>query len=362
MMKINRNNYEAYFIDYLEGVLNEKLVDDFLEFLQQNPDLKEELAFYQSVSVEPEEINYTKKELLYKNKFDIEDNFNHTSVAALEGDIDNSEKSEFENYLESHPDKKKDFHWFEKTKLQPDLAIHFDKKRNLYRHSKGRTLVMWSLRIAAVLILAFTFYVLTDKYSNSKIDETQVAAIEQKTPQKQTPKKETSVEPKKQTESNEEQDQKTEKKPVIKTTKPKVTEPIQKPTKSLRENNKGRMDETALASVRTPVEELKPMQRLSASLEIKQPVEALAAMHLIKVEEQTTNADDERFLADVVKEKTGLDKLSLGKLAKAGLNLVAGISKEKLTYETNDSGKVTEISYDSRLLAFSIPTKNGIEK
>ena len=43
-MKINRNNYEAFFIDYLEGNLDEKMVDDFIEFLQQNPDLKEELS------------------------------------------------------------------------------------------------------------------------------------------------------------------------------------------------------------------------------------------------------------------------------------------------------------------------------
>ena len=43
-MKINRNNYEMYFIDYLDGVLSPDLVSELLLFLDENPDLKEELS------------------------------------------------------------------------------------------------------------------------------------------------------------------------------------------------------------------------------------------------------------------------------------------------------------------------------
>ena len=70
------------------------------------------------------------------------------------------------------------------------------------------------------------------------------------------------------------------------------------------------------------------------------------------------NISEERFIADVVKEKTGLDNLSLNKITKAGLNLVSSISKDKFNYETNKNGKITEVNFDTRLLAFSIPTKN----
>ncbi len=361
MMKINRDNYEAYFIDYLDGNLDEKLVDDFLEFIQQNPDLKDELTLFQSVSLEPDDIHFNKKEKLYKNKFDLEDNFNHASVASLESDLSNDEKLAFENYLKSHPEKRKELQLFEKTKLQPDLSIHFDKKNNLYRRSKVRTMVMWGIRIAAVLILAFTFYVLADRYSNNKIAETKVAVIQNKTPQEQIPEKVTPAEIKKQTETIEDQDRKTDKEPAVKTANPKVTKPAQKPAKSLRENNKGRMDETVDEILRTPVEALEPMPRLSASLELKQPQPTLKTMYYT-IPEEPVYQDDERFIADVVKEKTGLNKLSFGKIAKAGLNIVSNISKEKLTYETDESGKVSEISYDSRLFAFSIPTKNETEK
>ena len=361
MMKINRNNYGAYFIDYLDGNLDEKLVDDFLEFLQQNPDLKEELALFQSVSLEPEEINFSKKDLLYKNKFDLEDNFNRASVASLEGDLNSDEKAEFENYLQSHPEKRKDFQLFEKTKVSPDLSIHFDNKNSLYKRSKGRTIIMWSIRIAAVFILAFTFYVLADRYSNNKTADKKVAIAEKETPQKQIPEKVAPVETRNQTESTKEQNQKTEITPIAKITEPELTKPVKKPVESLRENKKARMDEVDVEVARTPVEILKPMPQLSTSLDVKQPGLALATMHFTVPEEQVST-DDERFLADVVKEKTGINKLSIGKIAKAGLNLVAGVSKDKLTYETNDSGKVTEIKYDSRLFAFTIPTKNEADK
>jgi hypothetical protein len=73
------------------------------------------------------------------------------------------------------------------------------------------------------------------------------------------------------------------------------------------------------------------------------------------------NPYEEKYLVDVVKEKTGLDKLSFKKITKAGLSLVSNLSKEKFNYETNPEGDVTELKYDSRILAFSIPTKKVVD-
>jgi len=61
--------------------------------------------------------------------------------------------------------------------------------------------------------------------------------------------------------------------------------------------------------------------------------------------------DDEHLLADNLK-----GKISLSKITKAGLNIVTSISNERFTYETNNEGKVTEYNYESKLLAFSIPS------
>ena len=355
-MKINRNNYEVYFINYIEGNLDEKLVDDFLEFLQQNPDLKEELLLFQSVSLEPEEIQFNKKEKLYKNKFDLENHFNQASVALLEGDLTNDEKAEFENYLNSHPDKKKEFQLLEKTKLQPDLSIKFSKKNSLYHRPAGRSLIMWSVRIAAVLVLAFTFFVLANRYTNNQLKESQVADVEKKVPQKGT-----SEETQQQIVAPEKEVQKKEIESENKPTEPKEIKLVQNNTDNQHENFNEPVNEPDIVIERTSVEPLEPISRLSASLEINRSHAALKTIQYT-IPEKPVYQDEERYLADVIKEKTGINKLSFNKIAKAGLNIVSGISKEKLTYETDESGKVTEINYDSRLFAFSIPTKNETDK
>ena len=43
MREINRDNYEAYFLDSLEGSLTKEEQLALNQFLEQNPDLKEEL-------------------------------------------------------------------------------------------------------------------------------------------------------------------------------------------------------------------------------------------------------------------------------------------------------------------------------
>lgn len=360
-MKINRNNYEPFFIDYLEGTLDEKLVDDFLEFLQQNPDLKEELSLFNPVNIEPEEITFNKKNVLLKDKYDLEEQFNKAAISNLEGDISATEKKKFENYIQQHPEKEKDVALFKATKLHPDLSVTYKNKNRLYHRSVGRTVLLWSTRIAAILVLALAFYVLIDRSSNKIVQDSQVAAVEDKVPEKENKKepdqtKENPVqqEPvKKQVKETEQEPAK----PVMKERIKEVPEKIQ--NKTLRESNKGRLEKDDIALMRIPVETLPDMKTITASLDVPSPHVSLGVMHITLPGDPLP--EEERFLADIVVEKTGLDKLNLGKITKAGLNLVSSISNEKFQYETNDNGKVTEVNYDSRILAFSIPTKNAAD-
>lgn len=360
-MKIDRNNYEPFFIDYLEGTLDEKLVDDFLEFLQQNPDLKEELSLFNPVSIEPEEFTFIRKDRLYKEKFDLETEFNKAAISNLEGDISASEKADFEKYIHDHPEKEKDIALFNATKLQPDLSVIFKNKNQLYHISSGKTILLWSARIAAVLILALTFYFAMDRYSNPLVQDSQVASVEDKTAEKENKK-----EADRPTENTVQQEpvKKQEKEVEKESTKPAIREvkkaiPGKKENKGLRENNQGRLEKEDMASARIPVEALPDMNRITASLDVPKAQATLETMYITVFEAPLP--EEERFLADIVVEKTGLDKLNLNKITKAGLNLVASISNEKFQYETNDNGKVTEVNYDSRILAFSIPTKNAAD-
>lgn len=351
-MKINRNNYEVYFIDYLEGNLDEKLVDDFLEFLQQNPDLKNELSLFESVSVEPEEIKFEKKDLLLKEKYDSEKEFDQAAIAILEGDITASEKKDFDKYRAAHPEKEKEIRLFNKTKLVPDTSVTFSKKNKLYKKSAGRTLVFWSVRVAAVLLLAVMFYVLIDKNPEEIVPQIQVAVNNDDGIKKETSPEIKSVPEEKQAQKQENPKNQVQK-PAVKKVK---TEPTHE--KSLRETSKGRLEHEGLAEIRIPVVVPEPLQTIAATFEIQKPETALAAMHITQPE-IIRDFREERLLADVVIEKTGLDKLNLNKITKAGLNLVSSLSNDKFKYETNNEGKVVEYIYDSRLLAFTIPANNA---
>lgn len=356
-MEINKNNYESYFIDYLEGTLDEKLVDDFIEFLQKNPQLKKELSLFNSVSIVPEKLKFSKKDKLYREKYDAEAAFNQAAIERLENESSEKENKDFKIYLSKHPEKEKDAALFTHTKLKPDTAIVFNKKQNLYRQSKTKTILMWSARIAAVLVVGFLFYVLIDKPTNNLSLNNQVATVEKNNTKKDADpvveESETADNTEKQEEKKEEKstEQKKNTTPVIKKPVPKARE-----TKSLRETTKGRMGGEDLALHRIPIEVPAEMSRMTASLNTGLTEVSLATMSLRNVEQPYY--DEERLLADVVKEKTGIDKLSFNKIKKAGLNLVSNITKDNLSYETDQNGEITEINYDSRLLAFSIPTHN----
>ncbi len=352
-MKINRNNYESFFVDYLEGKLDEKLVDDFIEFLQQNPDLKEELSLFENISIGREEITFNKKEFLLKEKYDVEHAFNEAAIAVLEEEISTSDKAEFEKYLSNHPEKQKEVDLFRLTKLQADETVVFSKKNKLYKKESGRIILLWSMRVAAVFIVALSVYIYIDKTSETFKPENQIAVLE-KVPEKKPNTEEIKEVPVK-TEKKEIEPAIKEEKQILKKEKTKS-----EPVKSLRENSKGRLENEDLAMIRINHEIPSKLQSLNPSF-----YAGIAKIELVPVKINTPESietfNDEILLVDIVKEKTGIDKLNFNNITKAGLSFVSNISNEKFNYETNSDGKITEVKYDSRILAFSIPTKNEID-
>ncbi len=352
-MKINRNNYETFFVDYLEGKLDEKLVNDFIEFLQQNQDLKEELSLFENISIGQEEITFNKKELLLKEKYDGEQEFNEAAIAVLEKEISSSEKAEFEKYLSSHPKKQKEAELFKLTKLHPDESIVFSKKNKLYKKESGRTIFLWTMRVAAAFLISLSVYIYIDKNSETINPENQIAAIEGETEKK--PNSEEIRELPVTTEKKEIVPTINEEKPTIKKEKPKP-----EPVYNLRENSKGQLGNEDLAMTRTDDEIPSKLQSLNPTIYPGNTKIELVQLKLTKTETVET-FNDEILFVDIVKEKTGIEKINFNMITKAGLSLVSSISNEKFNYETNSEGKITEVKYDSRILAFSIPTKNEID-
>ncbi|NNM16054.1 MAG: hypothetical protein HKO56_05300 [Bacteroidia bacterium] len=68
-MKINKHNYEAFFIDFFDKNLNEEDTAMLFSFLDENPDLKAEFDAFEMLTLEPE------TSLTYNNKADLKKQF-----------------------------------------------------------------------------------------------------------------------------------------------------------------------------------------------------------------------------------------------------------------------------------------------
>ncbi|RCW32025.1 hypothetical protein [Marinilabilia salmonicolor] len=71
MMNISRDNYEVWFIDYLDGNLDREALAKLQEFLQANPDLEKELKDFSEVSLSPDKVEYESIQSLYKEESDL---------------------------------------------------------------------------------------------------------------------------------------------------------------------------------------------------------------------------------------------------------------------------------------------------
>lgn len=173
-MLITRNNYEEFFLDYLDGNLKPELEREFHDFLASNPDLKEELTEMENegdVSIQPMHATFDHKESLKRNEKALTglQEIETTAIAYIENDLNPKEKIEFDKTVAQNPSVKKSFLMFQKTKLVADNSVVYKEKpalkrvliigltqRNFYK----------AISIAASFLLIFSLYFLIDQNSD----------------------------------------------------------------------------------------------------------------------------------------------------------------------------------------------------
>ena len=161
-MEINRNNYEIFMLDYIEGNLPLNMREDFMCFLNNNPDLKDEADNLTDNYLVAEPILFRSKDLLKKNATnDIEgiSLFEQLSVAKIEKDIDLNGINQLNELLANSADKRKEFQLFEKSKLTPDYSITFPNKKEIKRGFTNITAhrIYYITSMAALIILLIGF-------------------------------------------------------------------------------------------------------------------------------------------------------------------------------------------------------------
>jgi hypothetical protein len=177
-MEINRNNYEIYFLDYLEGRLSAKECGQLKNFLSQNPDLELEMNSFESISVLPQTVLYPGKDFLKKSLQDVsrinEENFDEFCIAKLEGDLETTAQEQFEIFLKSNPNKINEYKIYLKTLLEPDKSIIYTNKFGLKRKfiSRKTKPVLFIFSAAAsicFIILAYNYFNSISRHESNKV-------------------------------------------------------------------------------------------------------------------------------------------------------------------------------------------------
>jgi len=341
---ITRDNYESYFVDYLEGNLPEDQIDQFLDFLNQNPDLKEELHLFEEVVLPEESVVFQDKQQLRKSQTDEMQLQENKVIAYLEGDMDMHESRAFEAYLNQHPELRKEYQQFEKTRLIPDLSIRYGAKNKLYHRSSQTVVLTWVARAAAVVVLLWGINSLIQKPNKTEIAQNKVEVT-------QDPSKG----------SQAENQEKTEKKPIsliqekVKPANVTTFVKVRQKAKSVQEKiekqqtlPQGSTGEEPALLAAIPVIDARLVNQEEIHLATRQ------TRTILRINEAPKTMSVDEFLAMRAKKAGKEGLFSVQRLARLGLNVASEISGERIGYKEKD-GKITSVEFESKLMAFSIP-------
>jgi hypothetical protein len=160
-MLINRHNYEELFLLYVDNelsVADRKAVEAFVE---QNPDLEEELVMMMQSVLRPDtKLVFTNKESLLKNipanGLVNESNYEEYFVLYGDNELSNEEKDLVEQFVYKHPQYQAEFELIQQARLIPDQASMYPDKNELYRTEDDDRVIpfrWWRIEAAAIVLL-----------------------------------------------------------------------------------------------------------------------------------------------------------------------------------------------------------------
>lgn len=347
-MQIDRTNYELFFLDYIDGNLPVDLIDQFLDFLEKNPELKEELRSVMTspVKLPDEKVCYDGKRDLTKSELTGSSDFEYRSIAFMEGDMTDTERDAFELELEGNPKKQRIFSLFERLKLDPDYTVIYLEKKTLIRKNSRKSAWLRAAPLAAILIIAL---ILPFLFRTGRQQPAESSAPELSLSQ-----------PKPADAANRLAPLQNEPSPAH------PTEPAP-PVKAVRSPHAGLQTAQAETGHIPSMNEqapgkamafLEPISTGQVQLRmLRAETKLQTGDHLSDAPHEYTKLTD--YLAQRVLDVSKAEEVDLGTFAKAGLQAAEHLSKNKFNIEKNEEGVIREITYNSVLLSFSIPLKKN---
>ncbi|PWT96980.1 MAG: hypothetical protein C5B52_14705 [Bacteroidetes bacterium] len=174
-MNINRNNYEEFFLLYVDNELSAAERRAVEEFVGQNPDLSEEWETYlQTKLIADDHISFPDKNILFRDSSEITlANYEEYLLSYVDGELNNNDKRLVEDFLVANPKLQSELEWMKRAKLDPADEMVFADKQLLYRKEETavRLVVMRWWRVAAaasVILMAGLFWLNTsNRLANS---------------------------------------------------------------------------------------------------------------------------------------------------------------------------------------------------
>lgn len=195
MERISIFNYEAFYLDFLEGNLSEEDTLLLMNFLEANPDLNleidEALPEFNQDEIKLDDFS----KLMLKSDFEDveidESNVNQIIVAETEGLLSQNKTTELDVFIGDNKSWERERKLATSVILKPNLEIIYDDKASLKQ--RRRIIVLWpyASAIAAACIVFFFYWVLTSSPEKLEVlNQTKQKAftkIEQTSPKEEKP-------------------------------------------------------------------------------------------------------------------------------------------------------------------------------
>ena len=188
---ITRENYEIYFMDYMDGNLSARERAEVEAFLLVHPDLRELLDGMNEVWLEvPVEV-FDKKEEIKRTVRERE--IEYYAIATAEGVITGEEQT----WVDGNVDKdvfEREVEMYAKVKVKPDPICRFEGKVGVYRKSVAVLFVKRYAAIAAVVALGGVVAIYSTRKEEFSMEDLPMTVV--KTETILLPEPEAIVEPK----------------------------------------------------------------------------------------------------------------------------------------------------------------------
>ncbi|PWT77237.1 MAG: hypothetical protein C5B59_04495 [Bacteroidetes bacterium] len=160
-MIINRNNYEEFFLLYVDNELSATERKSVESFVRENPDLAEEfMILNQSKLIPEDELKFEKKQFLLK-KTTVESLINTSNceeyfLSYADGELNEEDRMAVELFASQNPLYQKELNLLLKARLIPEEQVIFEHKDKLYRKERDKKSLIYRMSgIAAAASILF---------------------------------------------------------------------------------------------------------------------------------------------------------------------------------------------------------------